>query len=287
MTVYGYLRVSTDKQDCDNQKIGVEELAKKQGVPIESWIIDDGVQSERTDWTAANGTLIFKTAPENNAQIVIMRQVPLTQETDYRENEILPAETLERCFDKLTMQVQQLEEKSGRAVTVDVFDDTNAASLIPGIRKAVSDCNAAAVSARANADAASEKAAQAQTAANDAAATLASKANAELDNLTVAGKEKIAYLSVPDYSTGIDFSNGAQITPAYNCAVFCIVKHSTYNTAGSVKVEIGNETFNIEGTSAGHICIPLFFMVSKGISFSVTTLNSENVKLRYYKLIGG
>ena len=43
MTVYGYLRVSTDKQDCDNQKIGVEELAKKQGVPIESWIIDDGV----------------------------------------------------------------------------------------------------------------------------------------------------------------------------------------------------------------------------------------------------
>lgn len=43
MTVYGYLRVSTDKQDCDNQKIGVEELAKKQGVPIESWIIDNGV----------------------------------------------------------------------------------------------------------------------------------------------------------------------------------------------------------------------------------------------------
>ncbi len=43
MTVYGYLRVSTDKQDCENQKIGVEELAKKQGVPIESWIIDDGV----------------------------------------------------------------------------------------------------------------------------------------------------------------------------------------------------------------------------------------------------
>ena len=43
MTVYGYLRVSTDKQDCDNQKIGVEELAKKQGIPIENWIVDDGV----------------------------------------------------------------------------------------------------------------------------------------------------------------------------------------------------------------------------------------------------
>lgn len=43
MTVYGYLRVSTDKQDCNNQKIGVEELARARGLPIESWIIDDGV----------------------------------------------------------------------------------------------------------------------------------------------------------------------------------------------------------------------------------------------------
>ena len=40
MTVYGYLRVSTDKQDCENQKIGVEELAKKRGVPIEKQEID-------------------------------------------------------------------------------------------------------------------------------------------------------------------------------------------------------------------------------------------------------
>ena len=43
MTVYGYLRVPTVKQDCDNQKIGVEELARTRGLPIESWIIDDGV----------------------------------------------------------------------------------------------------------------------------------------------------------------------------------------------------------------------------------------------------
>ena len=43
MTVYGYLRVSTDKQDCDNQKIGVEDLARTRGLPIESWIVDDGV----------------------------------------------------------------------------------------------------------------------------------------------------------------------------------------------------------------------------------------------------
>jgi len=135
----------------------------------------NGVQSERTDWTVSGGTMTFDAPPADNAQIVIMRQVPLTQETDYRENEILSAETLERCFDKLTMQVQQLEEKAGRAVTADIFDDTDAASLIPSIRQAVSDCTAAANAAKSGAVTAKEKAAEAQT-------VLASKANADLSN---------------------------------------------------------------------------------------------------------
>ena len=76
------------------------------------------IQTERTDWTVKNGNLVFAIAPESGAEIAIVREVPLTQETDYRDNEILHAETLERNFDKLTMQVQQLAEKSARAVTV-------------------------------------------------------------------------------------------------------------------------------------------------------------------------
>ena len=91
------------------------------------------IQTERTDWTVSGGNMVFATAPTDGAQILIMREVPLTQETDYRENEVLLAETLESNFDKLTMQVQQLNEQAGRAVTVDVFDDTDAASFIPSI----------------------------------------------------------------------------------------------------------------------------------------------------------
>ena len=87
------------------------------------------VQTERTDWTVKSGNLVFAIAPENGAEIAIVREVPLTQETDYRNNEILHAETLKRNFDKLTMQVQQLAEKSARAVTVDIFDDTAAIPL--------------------------------------------------------------------------------------------------------------------------------------------------------------
>ena len=109
------------------------------------------IQTERTDWTVKSGNLVFADAPESGAEIAIVREVPLTQETDYRDNEILHAETLERNFDKLTMQVQQLAEKSERAVTVDIFDNTAADSLIPSIRKAVSDCQTAVETTAANA----------------------------------------------------------------------------------------------------------------------------------------
>ena len=88
------------------------------------------IQTERTDWTVKSGNLVFADAPESGAEIAIVREVPLTQETDYRDNEILHAETLERNFDKLTMQVQQLAEKSERAVTVDLFSDVKPANLV-------------------------------------------------------------------------------------------------------------------------------------------------------------
>ena len=60
MTVYGYLRVSTDKQDCDNQKIGVEALAKKIGLTIENWIIDNGVSGTKEPEKRQLGKLLKK-----------------------------------------------------------------------------------------------------------------------------------------------------------------------------------------------------------------------------------
>ena len=93
----------------------------------------NNVQSERTDWVISDGNMIFETAPFENAQIVIMREVPFTQETDYRENEILPAETLEKNFDNLTMQVQQLKEQADRAVTVSMFSDSNPSEIVSKI----------------------------------------------------------------------------------------------------------------------------------------------------------
>ena len=156
------------------------------------------IQTQREDWTVQNGNLIFETAPANEAQIVIMRIVPFTQETDYQENEILAAGTLERNFDSLTMQVQQLKELSERAVTVDIFDDTPAAELLPSIRSAVSDAAGYAQMANEKAEDAEEASLIATTQAtiatdkaNEASTILTSKASINADNFSITGREKL------------------------------------------------------------------------------------------------
>ncbi len=40
---YGYIRVSTDKQDGANQKLGIEDLCKRKGLFIDEYIDDEGV----------------------------------------------------------------------------------------------------------------------------------------------------------------------------------------------------------------------------------------------------
>ena len=41
--IYAYLRVSTDDQTCQNQKLGIEQLASRLGFTIDKFITDDGV----------------------------------------------------------------------------------------------------------------------------------------------------------------------------------------------------------------------------------------------------
>ena len=155
------------------------------------------IQTERTDWTVKSGNLVFTDAPESGAEIAIVREVPLTQETDYRDNEILHAETLERNFDKLTMQVQQLAEKQDRAVTVDIFDDTQAAELIPSIRKAVSDCQTAAKTSTMQATIATTQAGIAGEKVEEAVKTLAQKADVNAANFSSVGKSVLSGLGMP------------------------------------------------------------------------------------------
>lgn len=67
------------------------------------------------------GSITMATAPAVGQKLVILRDVPATQPTDYVENDDLRAETLERGFDRLTMLVQQLFENVTRSLKLPSF----------------------------------------------------------------------------------------------------------------------------------------------------------------------
>lgn len=149
---------------------------------LKAYQLLNDIQTERTDWIVQNDNMIFTAAPVSGAQIVIMREVPYTQETDYRENEILAAETLERNFDKLTMQVQQLKEQIGRSVMVDIFDNTDTGNLISSINRAVSACAEYEASANEKAQTAIQMAQNAENSAQTASSYVTEKADKNLSN---------------------------------------------------------------------------------------------------------
>jgi DNA invertase Pin-like site-specific DNA recombinase len=58
--IYGYLRVSSDEQDVNNQKLGVEKFAEQHGWKIESYITDEGVSGTKDPSKRSLGKLLRK-----------------------------------------------------------------------------------------------------------------------------------------------------------------------------------------------------------------------------------
>ncbi len=249
------------------------------------------VRTDRKDWTIDGGNLVFADAPESGAEIAIVREVPLTQETDYRDNEILHAETLERDFDKLTMQVQQLAEKSERAVTVDIFDDTAADSLIPGIRKAVSDCQKAvettaenARTATARADAATDSATNAAASETNAAAMLGTKADADGSNIVLCevARRYFTGLNMPDLSAGTTYGFGETVTTDEDgfieiacCAYYNVQGEFSLNGRTVRLCQSNNNSYSTVGWA--------FFPVPAGtVVKGVSTLSGSPAHIKFY-----
>jgi hypothetical protein len=86
--------------------------------------------AETTDYAlagagqASGGTLTAVVPPAVGERLVILRNVPLTQEIDYIEGEPFPAGTHETGLDKLTMIAQQLNEQQNRVIALPPTDDT-------------------------------------------------------------------------------------------------------------------------------------------------------------------
>ena len=89
-----------------------------------------------TGANADNGGKVHLTHPAPaQSKLSIIRVMDLLQETDYRENERFPAESHERALDKLTMEVQQLQEQSDRSIKLDVFSDVGPDVLIGQVER--------------------------------------------------------------------------------------------------------------------------------------------------------
>lgn len=63
MAVYAYLRVSTGKQDGQNQRLGVDALARARGLAIDEYIEDEGVSGTREPEKRELGNLLARLRP--------------------------------------------------------------------------------------------------------------------------------------------------------------------------------------------------------------------------------
>jgi hypothetical protein len=106
-------------------------IADTDGVETELiYITDFSVHAINNNFTSG-GTVTTVATYSSEYTITIIREVELTQESDYVENESHPAAVYENDLDKLTMMVQQLEEKLNRALLVPVSDEAVSLEIPP------------------------------------------------------------------------------------------------------------------------------------------------------------
>jgi hypothetical protein len=103
---------------------------------------DDGIETTlelNVDYTVTGvgsyngGTVVIGTAPINGQALTIQRVLPLTQETDLRNQGQFFAETHEDVFDRMAMVHQQLQEQIDRAAKLPVTRTEDADSLVADI----------------------------------------------------------------------------------------------------------------------------------------------------------
>jgi hypothetical protein len=89
-----------------------------------------------TDYTVSGGggstgTVTMLSAPASGHTLVIVRNVPLTQESDFVQNDASDAEVVEDALDKLTMADQQLSARLDRSFTLADSDVSGASLAVP------------------------------------------------------------------------------------------------------------------------------------------------------------
>lgn len=111
-----------------------------------------GVDYSVTGAGGASGTVTLTSPLLTGEKLTIVRNVPLTQETDYVVDDSFPAESHEQALDKLTMIAQQLAEEVDRAVKVLPSSTDDPDALIASVKTSEQNAAASAASAAASYD---------------------------------------------------------------------------------------------------------------------------------------
>lgn len=109
-----------------------------------------GVDYSVTGAGGASGTVTLTSPLLTGEKLTIVRNVPLTQETDYVFDDSFPAESHEQALDKLTMIAQQLAEEVDRAVKVLPSSNDDPDTLIASVKTSEQNAAASAASAAAS-----------------------------------------------------------------------------------------------------------------------------------------
>ncbi len=103
--------------------------------------VADGTEeilTETTDYTVAapnndyslGGTVTTVATYSADYELCIYREQTATQETDYTDGSAFPAQSHEEALDKLTMLVQELQEKVSRCLMVPVSEVDGTTNLV-------------------------------------------------------------------------------------------------------------------------------------------------------------
>lgn len=79
----------------------------------------------------AGGTLTCSVAPATGGILTIYREIPFTQESDYVEDDPLPADQMESDFDRSVMRDQQLQDAVDRALVAPVTTPPGFSGVLP------------------------------------------------------------------------------------------------------------------------------------------------------------
>ncbi len=79
----------------------------------------------------AGGTITFTLAPALNVEILILRDVPLTQLTDLLPYDAFPAETVEGTLDRIVFMIQKVTGLVFGAFTKSVDTPENVSTVVP------------------------------------------------------------------------------------------------------------------------------------------------------------